>query len=73
MFNGTLRELYRSGKMSNSSIYHDALYQTITACELLKKHGWKHNDIHNKTSKLIKYKWFLIDYGMLHYNTLFFI
>ena len=36
MFNGTLRELYRSGKMSNSSIYHDALYQTITACELLK-------------------------------------
>ena len=65
----------------NSKQSKNALYQIVTCLNIMKKHGYKHRDSHvgnimykriNRISakqKLLKYQWFLIDYGMISHKS----
>ena len=74
VLDGTWDSLQRSlSKPLSSKQYCSALFQLITACNILKKHGYRHRDIHSKNImyKLNgnKYRWYLIDYGAIYHKS----
>lgn len=69
ILDGTLRSIIN--KLSNIE-YKDMVRQIIKIISVIHKHGYTHNDIHDenimykKTKN--KYKWYIIDYGLVHHK-----
>lgn len=74
VLDGTYDSLQQSlNKPLSSKQFHSMLFQLITACNILKKYGYRHRDIHSKNImyKLDsnKYHWYLIDYGTIYHKS----
>lgn len=71
LLEGTLDSI-RYKIVENDKLYYDLLYQVIECIDIMRKHGFVHNDLQSQNimykSDGIGYKWYIVDYGSITHH-----